>query len=416
VARVRNKDGRSSVGRRTFIGGIVGAVTASAFSPRLETSRDASATATTPVLGANLNGRPHRLLDDLELLDVSDTTWVRAFIDVRKKLQAGQDPSEDPDVVALRRVARRKDCNLVVNLKWDFAGSWGQKAEEPVPDPNSSREVSLFQCAARYLDGIGVPVDVVVLGNEPLWETPDEDLRGGDPAVVRFTRRVKDYLVDHYDGDPTFLAGAFNRLDDVSIREFEYRAFHERTFDLIRNDDDIAGADLHVHFDGLEEAKAMVATARSKLPDSVLVATEFSPVFRYDRHTDVPIDRSDAGRRFAEAYGIPSGTTAVEYFEAAKENPISREELADFFEAMPWYNEHHVADVYDLFDEYDVSLGALGFLQGVGMRGEDWTTDWTPFHVNFLFQRALLDDEHGAHPSYLPDYRDRTGGDGSKLA
>jgi hypothetical protein len=76
---------------------------------------------------------------------------------------------------------------------------------------------------------------------------------------------------------------------------------------------------------------------------------------------------------------------------------------------MPWYNTDTVADVFALFEEYDVSLGALGFLQDEGMRVEDWTADWTPFHRNFLFQRALLDGEDRAHPHSLDDFRERTG-------
>lgn len=412
---IRGETDNNSVKRRTVLRGAFGVVAAGAFTTRFVRSSAVSANDTTPVLGANLNGRPHRLLDNLELLDVSDTTWVRAFIDVREKLQTGRTPADDPDIVALRRIARRKNCNLLVNLKWDFAGNWGRKEPATVPAPNSERETALFRCAVNHLDHIGVPVDAVVLGNEPLWETLDEDIKVDDPPIVRFTRRVKEYLVDQYDGDPTLLVGAFNRLDDASVRNSQFPSFHERMFDLIRGDDDIAGADLHVHFDALEQAEDMLATARSKLPDSVLTASEFSPVWRYDRNKDVPIDRSPAGRRFAETYQVPSETTPVEYFEAAKEDPLSHEEMADFMEAMPWYNENHVTDMYALFDEYGVSLGMLGFLQGVGMREADWTSDWTPFHINFLFQRALLAGEYGTHPHYVADYRERTRGDGSPL-
>ncbi|MHB9288763.1 hypothetical protein ACKVMT_17165 [Halobacteriales archaeon Cl-PHB] len=386
-------------------------MTAGGLSPQLEAATTRGGGDTTPVVGANLNGRPRRLRGDLGLLETSETTWVRAFVDVREKLRAGHDPADDPDVLALQQVARRQDCSLVLSLKWNFAATWGRMPPTRVPAPGSSRETALFDCARRYLAAVGEPTDVVVLGNEPLWETLDADLRGPDPPVVRFTRRLKDHLVARYDGDPALLVGAFNRLADRGIRQARFPAFFEGLFDLARGDD-VAGADLHVHFDRFAAARAMVATARSNLPDGLLTATEFSPVWRYARHVDEPIGRSLPGREFAARYGIAPDTTAVEYLETAKRDPVSREELGAFVEAMPWYNERHVADVYDLFEAYDVSFGGLGFLQGVEMREEDWTTGWTPFHLNFLFQRALLADDTGGHPAYLDDYRERTGGDG----
>lgn len=395
--------------RRTVLAGVAGAAAAELTAPRVVGSNEVSPQPTTPVLGANLNGRPRRLDDTLELLDASDTTWVRAFLDVREKVDDGTDPEKDPDVVALRRAARQKGCKLVVSLKWDFAGSWGRREAVPVPRPGSERERTLLECATRYLESVGAHVDVVVLGNEPMWETRDEDVRVAEPPIVDFTRAVKDQLVEHYGGDPHFLAGAFNRLYDDVVREQQYPEFYRRTLELVRTDDDVDGVDLHVHFDQFAEAEEMVATVREDLPDAMLTATEFSPVMRYERYKNEPIDRSDAGRRFAAEYDVPAGTTVVEYLDAATEDPVSRAELRDFMDAMPWYNTDHLADMCDLFDEYDVRVGTFGFLQGRAMRDEDWTTDWIPFHINFLFQRALLATDPGVHPHYFDDYCDRTG-------
>ena len=368
----------------------------------------------TPIVGANLNGRPHRVDDALGLIDASGTTWVRAFLDVRKKLESGVDPREDPDVLALRRVAREKDCKLIVSLKWDFKANWGDKEPIVVPAPGSPLERDLFRHATRCLEAIGDGVEVVVLGNEPMWETLDRDVKVRDPPIVAFTRRAKDYLVEHGDhGDPTYLVGAFNRSDDEHVREQEFRHFYRGMADFVREDDDVDGVDLHLHFDALEQAEAMVAGARELFPDEVIVATEFSPVWRYDRYVDRPIGESAAGERFAREHDLSPETTAIEYFEQAKRDPVSPSELADFYEAMPWYNVHHVADMYDLFDAYDVRLGTFGFLAGEGMRNEDWSDGWSPFHINSLYQPALISAEAGiggtANRPYLEDYRERTG-------
>ena len=367
----------------------------------------------TPVLGANLNGRPRRLLNRFELIDASDTQWVRAFVDVRKKLAGGVPPERDPDVRALRRAARERDCRLIVNIKWDFKANWGDKVPMRVPAAGSRSERDLCECAARYLAAVG-PVDVVVLGNEPMWETLPADIEGENSPLLRFTRTAKEHLVGRGDhGDPTYLVGAFNRLDDDHVRERRFGHFCREAFEMVREDPDVDGVDLHLHYDGLAAAEEMLAVVRDELPDATLAVTEFSPVLRYARHVHDPLSASAAGERFARARGLPPEMTAVEYFEYAKQNPRSPEELAAFYDAMPWYNVDHVEDIYALFSTYGVSIGTFGLLQGEGMRNEDWTAGWEPFHINFLFQPALLRTDRGiertAHPHYVEDYRRWTG-------
>jgi hypothetical protein len=298
--------------------------------------------------------------------------------------------------VALRRAAREHDCRLVVSLKWDFKANWGDKAPMRVPRPGSPGERDLHRCATRYLRAIGAPVDVVVLGNEPMWETLDADAKVEDPPIVEFTRNAKDHLVEHGDhGDPSYLVGAFNHAHDADTRERQYPHLYRGMFDLVREDRDVDGVDLHVHYGAFAEAEGMVAVARRALPEATITATEFSPVWRYYRHKHTPIGASDAGRRFANEYGLPTGMTTVEYFERAKRDPRPPAEVADFYDAMPWYNVEHVRDVHALLAEHDVGVGTFGFLAGVGMRNEDWTSGWLPFHVNFLYQAALVDGADG---------------------
>ena len=368
----------------------------------------------TSVLGANLNGRPHRLGDNFELLDASETTWVRAFLDVRAKLADETPPEDDPDVVALRRAARELNCKLIVSLKWDFKANWGDKEPASVPPSGSEAERNLCQCAVRYLRSIGAPVDVVVLGNEPMWETLDDDIKVDDPPVVRFTRTAKAHLVEDGDhGDPTYLVGAFNRAHHDGTRTREFPQFYRGMFDFVRADEDVDGIDLHVHYGSFAQAEKTVAVARRALPEATITATEFSPVWRYKRHVGTPITEFEAGEQFASEYDLSGGTTAVDYFEYAKRNPRPPAELADFYDAMPWYNVDHLAEVHDLFSRYGVSVGTLGFLQSLDMRNADWTGDWPPFHINFLYQPALTRTDDGvqstAHPQYLEDYRERTG-------
>lgn len=363
---------------------------------------------TSPSIGGTLNGRPHRLNDDLALIGKSNTTWMHAFLDVRGKYGQNVSPRDDPDVRALRRAAGKTGTKLIVSLRWDFIGIWGDKEAKNVPSAGGSREVALFEYATKLLEAIGQPVDVIVLGNEPIWETPDEDVTGSDAPFVPFTRRLKDHLVQNYTVDDTrLLLGAFNRLYDGEVW-WEYQHFYRQLFDLARSDDGIDGIDLHIHYDDLGEAEEMLSDAREAVPDGMIIATEFSPMWRYERNTDKPIDGFNGGDRFADRYGLPSGMTVREYFEAAKDDPRPRGEMATFMEIMPWYNVNFVEDMHNLLAEYGAQVGTIGFLQDIGIRNMDWPSDWRPFTINYLFQRGLIDSPNGSHPHYIDDYRERS--------
>ena len=368
--------------------------------------------AITPTLGANLNGRPRRLRDNLDLLESSNTGWVRAFFDVRDKLESDVDPAEDPDVVGLREAARENGCRLVVSLKWGFKVNWkwDEKESTNVPERGSEHERELFACATEYLRAIGEPVDVVVLGNEPMWETKVEDVLGENPPIARFTQRLKDYLLANGDhGTPKYLLGAFNRLDDELLWKFGFSDFGRAMLNMVWEDDDIDGIDLHVHYDEFGAAERMIEVARKLVPDGTITVTEFSPVFRYENHVRTPVGEWEAGRAFATEYGYSPEMTAVDYFELAKEDPRPQGEVADFYEAMPWYRGDHLRRIYGAFEEYGVALGTLGFMQHAGMRNVDWRRpNWSPFHINLLYQQALIRGE-AAHPQYFEDYRKLAG-------
>lgn len=362
----------------------------------------------TPRIGGSLNGRPYRLEDDLELLEQSDTTWIHAFLDVRDKYEQDVSPWTDPDVAALRRASQEMGTKLIVSLQWDFMGLFGDKGATNLPPAGSAHESALIEYATALLTAIDEPVDVVVLGNEPIWETLDEDFMGPNTPLLPFTRKLKAHLVQHYTaGDPQFLIGAFNRLYGSHVAR-KYHDFYSQLFDWARKDDDVAGIDLHVHYRAFQQAEKMLEVARRAFPDGTVTVTEFSPMWRYAQHKNERITSFEGAEQFAERYGIEDGTTVTEYFEAAKDERLSASEAADFMDAMPWYNVDFVEDMYDLMNRYDVTVGTFGFLVERGIRNVDWTEEWAPFAINCLFQPGLIETNNGAHPHYIYDYRRRS--------
>ena len=364
------------------------------------------ASGVSPSIGGSVHGRAWRLRDDLRLLKRSETNWLHAFLDVRKKHDDDVPPREDPDVVALRRASREMGVNLYVSLQWNFVGIFGEQGWIEMPDSGSKEESALIEYAGDLLSAIGEPVEILGLGNEPVWETMDADFKGRDSRLIEFTKTLKEYLVERAPaGDPRIVVGAFNRLYSEAVRtRFEH--FYRQLYEMARDDDDVDGIDLHCHYQSFEQARAMFEEARQRIPDGLITATEFSPIWRYHRNVDERIATFEGGERFADRYEIDGSQTVAEYLEAAKYDRVSREEMGAFMETMPWYNVEFVQDFHDLMGRYGVEVGTFGFIVEDDVKQLDWTDDWAPFPINCLFQPAIIDTEDGAHPHYLEDFQE----------
>ncbi len=372
-----------------------------------DSTAEADDGAATTSIGGSLNGRARRLAGDLHLIEKSNTQWLHAFLDVRGKYEGDTPPEHDPEVKTLREVSAETDVNLIVSLNWDFVGLFGDKEKVRVPSPGSSRERALFEYATELLTAIEHPVNTILLGNEPIWETADADIYGRNPALVPFTRRLKEHLLQNYTlGDPRLFVGSFNRLYQ-DYRRTDYRHLYDQLFEMARSDDDIAGVDLHIHYETYSEARTMVQVARREVPNAAITATELSPIWRYDKKIDIPLYKFRGGREFAEKYGYPADMRPLDYFEGAKDDRRAPKEMGDFMKTMPWYNVRFVEDMYQLLSKYNVEVGTFGFLLDETVQHTEWTKHWRPFQINYLFQRGLIDSKDGTHPYYIHDYRNR---------
>lgn len=363
----------------------------------------------TPIIGANVNGGAP-ILNANGLVERSNTTHVRARLDIREKAHNGTAPDNDPDVEALRQAAREHDCTLIISLLWDFAGQFG-KSSVSVPAGGSQRDRTLKRTAAKYLRALGDAVDTVVLGNEPLWETRDDDLSGDPAPFIQFVRRVKAHLDGPTEllGGPAYLVGALNRLYDEPVRR-NHSTFLDQMFELARSEE-FEGLDLHVHYDTFDEAETMVRIGREEVPNGRLDVTEFSAVHRYHRHMDATLGTWDRGQAFAAEYGYAPSTTVFDYVRAAANTPRPRDEIGTFYRVMPWYNPDQIEDLRTLFTKFAVDFGGIGFAHGYRARQKHFDAGWRqwPFHLNQLFQPGIIQAPDGIqsapHPLFMDDYR-----------
>lgn len=345
--------------------------------------------ASAQIISANFNGVPRQV--ESELFGPSRNLWARGFFNMFDLL-GDSALQQHPDVQGFRRAADAGQ-QLMVSFKWAF-----EDANVPVPLPYSSDEQALFDLATQALLAIDRPVNTIVLGNEPMWETFGSDLQRSGPnntvPYVTFTERLLDHLDTSFGQTqstaPEYFLGSLNRVDQSNNQN---KDVVQELFRVARENPLVSGMDLHVHFNSQSEAEAMLAYGRAQLgPDKDIIVTEFSPVWRYKDALDDPIDATSAGNQFAQDYGYAPNTLVGDYLKNAFANQVTRTEWTDFIESQPWFNENHLADMHALFREYDVSIATLGFAQPLSMRGLDPTRPgYSPFHINWLYINALVE-------------------------
>ncbi|QDU56227.1 hypothetical protein [Aeoliella mucimassa] len=339
------------------------------------------------ILGANFNERPKDV--NTSLFAASENTWSRGFYDVLA-MRGITSLETNENVLGLQRAADAGQ-QVLVSFKWNFKGF-----DRNVPAPGSDDELALFQRAVETLEAIDRPINAIVLGNEPMWETHDSDLSfsGGVVPYVQFTERLLDYVQTEYGSlqteEPRYFLGSLNRLDQTSNQN---RDVVQELFRVARDNPAISGMDLHIHFGTTAEARGMAQFARQTLgAEKDLLVTEFSPVWRYKDHLNDAIGATAAGSAFASQYGYASSLEVDEYLKNAFANQVSRQEWTDFITSQPWFNTNHLSDMHGLFEEFGVSIATLGYAQPLSMRGLDPTKpNYSPFHINWLYISALVE-------------------------
>ncbi|MAT68696.1 MAG: hypothetical protein CMJ58_04160 [Planctomycetaceae bacterium] len=365
------------------------------------------APAAAQILGANYN-ETSRYVDEAQLA-LSKTKWVRGFFDILQMQDVGNLATND-NIVGLRR-AQAAGQQVIFSFKWAF-----ENHNQNVPTPGSPQEAALFARAVETLEAVGAPINHIVLGNEPMWETRQADLQrpapGEAPAVVTFTERLLDYVQQHYGAlqtqRPQYYVGSLNRLYDAGPQG---SAVVQEFFQLARDNPLVAGVDLHVHYDTLQEAQEMMQFARSTLgAGKDLLATEFSPVWRYQNALDEPIGADPAGAQFAQQYGYEPSLLVQDYLHDAFASQVSRQEWTDFIVSQPWFNEHHIRNMHALFRQHGVSVATLGYNQTEAMRGLDPTrSGYAPFQINWLFIEGLVEESEpldASNEPYMADWLD----------
>ncbi len=311
-------------------------------------------------MGVNVNERPHWLKKDL--LELSQTTWVRAFIEFSHYVKGQRDMKNDMRVRHLKSVAE-DGYKVVLSIKWNL-----NEAGWRIPEPGSSREQDWLRFTTDLLNELEGDISILVLVNEITIDTPEKDLQpieNGEIPFVRFQKRLLDHISQlkpkNPDGNPLpIYTGGFTRLDKQELQD---HPVNRAMFKWINEDDRLTGADYHIHQPDYKTSMESSNFIRKQIPEKPLIVTEFSFVWKWKAHLGDRIGATDGGRKFAEKYGIDSDITVADYCTRTFADRVPENQWHDFLKSQSWYEPDYLDILGRMMERHGVVVATYAFTQ-----------------------------------------------------
>lgn len=350
-------------------------------------------------MGVNVNERPHWLKP--EMLQQSQTTWVRAFIEASHYIRGERTFDDDFRIEALKEAADN-DYKILLSIKWNM-----KEAGWRVPEPGSKEEKEWFQFAGDLLDELQGDLSIFVLVNEITIDTPKKDLQPNKKGVipfVQFQKRLLDYIskLNPKGADGNSLpiyTGGFTRLDKKGLQN---QPANQAMFQWIREDNRLAGADFHMHQPDYETSMEAANFIRKQIPQKPLIVTEFSLVWKWKAHLGDEIGSSEKGQKFAKRYELDPEMTVAEYSTQAFSKPVSETEWQDFLKSQPWFEPYYLDIMGRLMENHGVEVATYAFTQSPETNNP-WkiTENSTPWFIQqLLMPRVAYSDSDRTATNY----------------
>jgi hypothetical protein len=344
------------------------------------------------LLGVNTNQNLTWL--EPALMAQTRTTWVRGFVPASQFISGARAYANDPGLAVLRAAAAGGH-KIVLTIKWDCTGKAGLG---PVPPPGSSGEQDWFDFADALVRSMTGSLSILVVVNELLIDTRKPDLAPGSDGtipMVLFLRRLVAHLSASrplsVDGGPLPLyAGGFTRLDLPTTQNAPAVG---NSIAWINRDPKVAGADFHLHQPDLATSGQALAYARAQIPTKPLIVTEFSLIWKWQRHFEDAIGASASGAAFASQHGLSPQMTVREFCNQAFARPVPQAEWQAFLASQSWFEPGYLEVIGPMMEQYGLSVATYGFtndpLPGAPAPTKQLASGGTPWFINNLLVPGL---------------------------
>lgn len=273
---------------------------------------------------------------------------------------------------------------VIFSLKFPFKDA--PLARVPAGSDQETKHVANAILALLQKEGIGEYIDILVVGNEPMWETPTD--AANVTNLVSFTNMIIEYADYWKKSNPwtyEIFVGALNRFG-----ELKNNTIRNVILDLAKTNSKVIGLDLHSHIRTASEGSSDFYTLRiTEGFTKDVICTEFSLHRLFVDHI------SDALGSWGTAHGYSSTMLFYDwvntYLAAAESGtPKSKDEFLNYFESQSWYPKTWFQDYYDIFVSRTVRAATYGLVRKIdaGFRLNANSQLWV---LNAVYNAALFE-------------------------
>lgn len=337
-------------------------------------------------LGANYN--EHYEDVDYRELDDAGAKWIRLFLPM-PQVDRG---AAEHGAIRTTLEASARGYKTIFTLKWPQSDRDFAKAGSA----EFARELARLDAVLPLVMG---KVDILVIGNEPYFETREQDRDLDLNAFYEaMAARIIAYRKANCGGacKTKLYMGALNRLD----LKKNITPSTERWLAYVKATPEIEGVNIHPHVPKIELSKAFLDYILPRMrPEQKFIVTEFSLVGWWQQNLEKPVAPA-----FADKYQAPRTAQNWQIIKAALETPFPKAQWDDFLRMSPWFEnrKHYLANQMKMFrDTGRLAVATYGFKQGRSM-SNNFGPDKTPWLINSVFAPATI--RKNADGSAAPNY------------
>jgi hypothetical protein len=315
-------------------------------------------------LGANFNENIDKVTPTI--VAKTNVKWVRGFVNIpalclnitSAGVVTGVNQTAIQNLTRLDNMATAKTVNagdqpvrMIFSLKLDFLNT-----NMGVPAVGTPTMTYLMSAIEKVLTrkNFGANIDILAVGNEPMWETPTADADKYEAFLNLLIDKV-DSMRTANNWNYEIYAGALNKANSNTTH-----TILQKVLKIAKQNPKIVGLDMHEHVTTLTEAENDIKYIRtSQQFTKELMCTEFSLVWLWGAHA------SDALGSWGTANGYSSTSKMYEWLNQLiqKSNsgtPVSSDHFLSYFNSTSWYPKNWFYNFYKIFKKYNFSQITYG--------------------------------------------------------
>ena len=250
---------------------------------------------------------------------------------------------------------------------------------------------------------LGDKINILVVGNEPMWETPNGDAKKLGAITNKIITLSNDLKISQ-NWNYEIFTGALNRVSELQKNDIVTEIIK-----ITKENPLVDGIDLHIHTNELIKANDDPAYIRNEAKiTKKIICTEFSIVRLFEAYSNESLGN------WGIQNGYPSDMKLYEWLnlvqqKAIDKTPIKPEILMDYFNSQSWYPKQWFNAFLTSFKKNNVAIATYGLQNTLKDKPKILNAKSPLWILNFVYNGGVLGNDNSGlgnkNPLVYPEFK-----------